>query len=48
MTCNCKKDIPKIIEINEVIKEAKDHKSFFFKHALDSKPGQIIMVWLPG
>ena len=43
-----KTDIPKIIEINKVINEAKDHKSFFFKHSLDNKPGQFIMVWIPG
>ena len=44
----CKNDTPKIIEINEVVKEGKDIKSFFFEHSLDSKPGQFIMVWLPG
>ncbi|MFH0868396.1 MAG: dihydroorotate dehydrogenase electron transfer subunit [Candidatus Woesearchaeota archaeon] len=47
MTCICK-NIPMIIEINEVVNEAKNIKSFFFKHSLDAKPGQFIMVWLPG
>ena len=41
-------EIPKLIEINEVVKEGKNIKSFFFKHSLDSKPGQFIMVWIPG
>jgi|TARA_Y100000310_G_scaffold93932_1_gene91544 dihydroorotate dehydrogenase electron transfer subunit len=48
MTCNDCKNIPKILEINDVVKEAKNTKSFFFRHSLDSKPGQFIMVWLPG
>tara|TARA_B100000315_G_C14484371_1_gene544466 strand:- start:6 stop:791 length:786 start_codon:yes stop_codon:yes gene_type:complete len=44
----CKKDIPKIIEIRKVVQESKGDKSFFFKHQLNCKPGQFIMVWLPG
>jgi|TARA_B100001964_G_C14215104_1_gene592362 dihydroorotate dehydrogenase electron transfer subunit len=42
-----KTDIPKILEINEIVKEGKNIKSFFFKHSLDSRPGQFIMVWIP-
>jgi len=48
MTCGNCKNIPTMIEINDVVQEAKNIKSFFFKHSLDSKPGQFIMVWLPG
>src|SRR3989344_1869079 len=44
----CKTDIPKIYEIFKVFEEAKGVKSFFFKHSMDCKPGQFIMVWLPG
>jgi dihydroorotate dehydrogenase electron transfer subunit len=40
-------EIQKLIEINEVVKEGTNIKSFFFKHSLDSKPGQFIMVWIP-
>ncbi len=44
----CKKDIPKILEIHDTAQEAKDVKSFFFKERIDCRPGQFIMVWLPG
>ena len=44
----CRTDIPQLMEISRVIQEGKHHKSFFFKHSLDCKPGQFIMVWLPG
>lgn len=43
-----KTDIPKTIEINKIIQESKIHKSLFFKQHIDCKPGQFIMVWLPG
>jgi dihydroorotate dehydrogenase electron transfer subunit len=48
MTCENCKNIPKILEISKVVQEGKNIKSFFFRHSLDSKPGQFIMVWLPG
>ncbi|MEK6984327.1 MAG: dihydroorotate dehydrogenase electron transfer subunit [Nanoarchaeota archaeon] len=44
----CRTDIPKIIEISGVAQEAKGIKSLFFEHSLLCKPGQFIMVWLPG
>ena len=44
----CKADIPKILQISEIVQEGKDQKSFFFRHSIDCKPGQFIMVWLPG
>ncbi len=43
----CKTDIPKMLEISDVVQEAKGQKSFFFKHSLNCKPGQFVMVWLP-
>src|SRR3989338_5010190 len=50
MTCNgtCKYDIPQLMEISKVTDEARNVKSFFFRHSLECKPGQFIMVWLPG
>jgi len=42
-----KNDIPKIMEISEVVNEGKGQKSFFFKYNIDSKPGQFIMMWIP-
>lgn len=43
----CKTDIPKILEISDVVHEGKNQKSFFFSHSIESRPGQFIMVWLP-
>ena len=43
----CKTDIPQMMEISEVVQEAKEQKSFFFKHSMDCKPGQFVMVWIP-
>jgi len=43
-----KTDIPQMMEISKVVQEGKDQKSFFFRHSMDCKPGQFIMVWLPG
>ena len=44
----CRTEIPKLLEVSEIVEEAKGIKSFFFKHHLECKPGQFIMVWLPG
>ena len=44
----CRAEIPKVMEVSEVIKEGEGQTSFFFKNNLDCKPGQFIMVWLPG
>lgn len=41
-------EIPQMMEISEVVSEGKGQKSFFFKQTLDCKPGQFVMVWLPG
>ncbi len=44
----CKTEIPQMMEIDKVIQEARGIKSFFFKNYINCKPGQFIMVWLPG
>ena len=44
----CKTDIPQMLEIADVVHEGKGQKSFFFRHSIGCKPGQFIMVWLPG
>jgi len=44
----CKTDIPQMLEISDVIQEGKGQKSFFFRHHIECKPGQFLMVWLPG
>src|SRR3989344_9068065 len=45
---SCRTEIPVMIEVNDVVKEGKGQTSFFFKQHLNCKPGQFIMVWLPG
>ncbi|MFH1182527.1 MAG: dihydroorotate dehydrogenase electron transfer subunit [Candidatus Woesearchaeota archaeon] len=41
-------ELPVMLKIEEVIVEAEGIRSFLFKHKLDAKPGQFLMVWLPG
>ena len=36
-----------MLEIEKIVDEAKDFKTFIFKHRLKSNPGEFIMVWLP-
>ncbi|MBI2652378.1 dihydroorotate dehydrogenase electron transfer subunit [Candidatus Woesearchaeota archaeon] len=43
----CKTDIPRLMELSNIVIEGKGQKSFFFKHSINCKPGQFIMVWLP-
>ncbi len=43
----CKTDIPQMLEISDVVQEGKNQKSFFFKHSIECKPGQFMMVWMP-
>ena len=39
---------PIIITISDIINEAQDYKTFVFDYSLDAKPGQYLMLWLPG
>jgi dihydroorotate dehydrogenase electron transfer subunit len=41
-------EVPKMLEVSDVVKEGLGQTSFFFKHDMAAKPGQFIMVWLPG
>jgi dihydroorotate dehydrogenase electron transfer subunit len=41
-------DRPKMLKIEKIVKETESVKTFYFNYALNSKPGQFIMVWLPG
>jgi len=44
----CRTEIPQMLEISKVVQEAKGQKSFFFRKNIECRPGQFIMVWLPG
>ncbi|MBS3157927.1 dihydroorotate dehydrogenase electron transfer subunit [Candidatus Woesearchaeota archaeon] len=38
----------RMLKIEKIEQENTNVKSFYFKHKLDSQPGQFVMVWLPG
>ena len=42
-----KDEQPLMLRIEKIYDEAEDKKSFFFRHKMDSKPGQFVMLWVP-
>lgn len=40
--------MPLIFTVRKVIQEAPNLKTYVFEHALRAKPGQFVMVWVPG
>jgi dihydroorotate dehydrogenase electron transfer subunit len=40
--------VPRMLTVEEVVEEAREVKSFFFREKVDAKPGQFVMLWLPG
>lgn len=43
-----KTELPIIVKIKKVVDNTEDIKTFYFEHRLNSKPGQFVMLWLPG
>ena len=43
-----KNDSPKQLKITKIVEENPSVKTFYFNHKLDSKPGQFVMLWIPG
>ncbi len=43
-----KTEMPKIIRIDKVADENPTVKTFYFRHKIDYKPGQFLMIWVPG
>jgi len=41
-------DIPKTVKIRRIVNENKRVKTFFLDIDIKAKPGQFIMLWLPG
>ncbi|MFH0820382.1 MAG: dihydroorotate dehydrogenase electron transfer subunit [Candidatus Peregrinibacteria bacterium] len=39
---------PLILKIKKVIQETPNLKTYVFEHGLNAKPGQFVMVWMPG
>jgi len=38
---------PLVLPIDKVVHEAKDFKTFLFRHKINAKPGQFVMLWIP-
>lgn len=49
--CSCteskKLEKPLVLKIEKIVDEAKDFKTFIFRHRLNAKPGQFVMLWIP-
>ena len=41
-------DVPCIVEIQDIIHECQDVKTYFFHYPHNTMPGQFVMVWIPG
>lgn len=41
-------ELPRAVRISEVVEESDNVKTIFLDTKIDAKPGQFIMVWLPG
>ncbi len=41
-------DIPRTVKINEIKKESSEVKTFYLNNKLEAKPGQFVMIWIPG
>ncbi len=39
---------PEFIAISKITDETPNVKTFYFSHQLSSKPGQFVMLWVPG
>ncbi len=39
---------PIIVKVKEVIKESDNFKTIILDYSLNAKPGQFLMIWLPG
>lgn len=45
---NMKSANPKLLKITKIEQENQSVKTFYFNHELNSKPGQFVMLWIPG
>ncbi len=43
-----KTELPIVLEIKKVVDNTDNIKTLYFDHELKSKPGQFVMLWLPG
>jgi len=38
---------PRMFRIEDIVNEAKDINTYWFKGSIDAKPGQFVMMWIP-
>lgn len=48
MTCEKSEEKPVVLKVEKVVDEGENLKTIFFNYPLNAKPGQFIMLWLPG
>ena len=41
-------ELPRSVRISKVVEESKNVKTLFLDTKINAKPGQFVMVWLPG
>jgi len=41
-------ELPTVLKIKRIVQENPTVRTFYFDHELGSKPGQFVMLWLPG
>jgi len=41
-------ELPKVLKIKKIVQENPMVRTFYFDYELESKPGQFVMLWLPG
>lgn len=41
-------ELPKVLKIKRIVQENPMVRTFYFDYELGSKPGQFVMLWLPG
>ncbi len=47
MNENKRLEKPIVLPIEKIVDEAEGFKTFLFRHKLNAKPGQFVMLWLP-
>jgi len=40
-------ELPQVVTIKKIIKEAPGYKTFVFKEKIKAEPGQFVMLWVP-
>ncbi len=41
-------ELPEVVKIEKIVQENPYVKTFFFDKKIEAKPGQFVMIWIPG